>query len=542
MGANDAQTDQGAARGRGLAGAVAGHRLQHLHRPRHRHVQVDEPPEGRRQERLLAALPLPAQRGRGRPAVQARLGASRRSRSGLRRRRDPLRDPRSAPTPSGPPSSPSWRRPTPTSAGATTSSSPASTAACPHVHRAGPRWTTAAATRGRRRRSRRRRRETWRDRRPAHPLPRARPALAARRLVVAAHRRPRHAPRSSRRPARRPSSCRRCSRRRSSTRRSSSTGRSRPGTEQFAEALDYFPAIDAYLGHRRPVPATGSRRIKARVAVPVIASLNATTAGRLGPLRAADAGRRRRRARAQPLPPRRGPGADRRGHGGRRPRARSRRSAASVDHPARGQAQPVLLRVRRLRGEGRRCRRRRPRAVQPVLPAGPRPRHARRRRPRRAVSRPSELRLPLRWIAILRPQLPPGVSLAATSGVHAGTDAVKALMVGRGRRDDDLGAAAPRPGATSAPSRHELGPGWTSASTSPSRSCAAAPASDGRGSLGLRACQLHGDAPLVGVARRAARQSCRAEQLAPRTTRGRIAVTGTSRRDRRLVIWVGWAR
>jgi dihydroorotate dehydrogenase (fumarate) len=46
------------------------------------------------------------------------------------------------------------------------------------------------------------------------------------------------------------------------------------------------------------------------------------------------------------------------------------------------------------------------------------------------LSTPSELRLPLRWIAILRPQLGPGVSIAATSGIHAGTDVVKALMVG----------------------------------------------------------------------------------------------------------------
>jgi dihydroorotate dehydrogenase (fumarate) len=46
------------------------------------------------------------------------------------------------------------------------------------------------------------------------------------------------------------------------------------------------------------------------------------------------------------------------------------------------------------------------------------------------LSRPGELRLPMRWIAILRPQLGPDVSLAATSGVHAGTDVVKALMVG----------------------------------------------------------------------------------------------------------------
>ena len=46
------------------------------------------------------------------------------------------------------------------------------------------------------------------------------------------------------------------------------------------------------------------------------------------------------------------------------------------------------------------------------------------------LSRPWELRMPLRWMAILRPQLGPGVGLAATSGVHSGTDAVKAVMVG----------------------------------------------------------------------------------------------------------------
>ena len=46
------------------------------------------------------------------------------------------------------------------------------------------------------------------------------------------------------------------------------------------------------------------------------------------------------------------------------------------------------------------------------------------------LSHPGELRLPLRWIAILRPQLGDGVSVAATSGVHTGTDVVKAIMVG----------------------------------------------------------------------------------------------------------------
>jgi dihydroorotate dehydrogenase (fumarate) len=47
-----------------------------------------------------------------------------------------------------------------------------------------------------------------------------------------------------------------------------------------------------------------------------------------------------------------------------------------------------------------------------------------------ALSHPTELRMPLRWIAILRPQLGTGTGLAATSGIHAGTDAAKALLVG----------------------------------------------------------------------------------------------------------------
>jgi dihydroorotate dehydrogenase (fumarate) len=50
--------------------------------------------------------------------------------------------------------------------------------------------------------------------------------------------------------------------------------------------------------------------------------------------------------------------------------------------------------------------------------------------PRVSLSHPSELRLPLRWTAILRPQLGPDVGIAATSGIHSGQDAVKAIMVG----------------------------------------------------------------------------------------------------------------
>jgi dihydroorotate dehydrogenase (fumarate) len=46
------------------------------------------------------------------------------------------------------------------------------------------------------------------------------------------------------------------------------------------------------------------------------------------------------------------------------------------------------------------------------------------------LSHPGEIRLPLRWIAILRPLLDPGVSLALTTGVHTGRDAAKALLAG----------------------------------------------------------------------------------------------------------------
>jgi dihydroorotate dehydrogenase (fumarate) len=46
------------------------------------------------------------------------------------------------------------------------------------------------------------------------------------------------------------------------------------------------------------------------------------------------------------------------------------------------------------------------------------------------LSQSADLRLPLRWIAILRPQLGPKVSMAASSGVQTGTDVVKELIVG----------------------------------------------------------------------------------------------------------------
>ena len=50
--------------------------------------------------------------------------------------------------------------------------------------------------------------------------------------------------------------------------------------------------------------------------------------------------------------------------------------------------------------------------------------------PRLELSQPWEMRLPVRWIAILRPQLDPDISLAATSGAHSGADIAKGLLVG----------------------------------------------------------------------------------------------------------------
>jgi dihydroorotate dehydrogenase (fumarate) len=50
--------------------------------------------------------------------------------------------------------------------------------------------------------------------------------------------------------------------------------------------------------------------------------------------------------------------------------------------------------------------------------------------PRLQLSSPWELRLPLRWIAILSPILHGRANLAATSGVETGVDVAKALLVG----------------------------------------------------------------------------------------------------------------
>ena len=174
---------QGAPRGRRLARAVARHRLQHLHRPRHRHVEVDVAPEGRRQERLLAALPVPAERGRGGPALQARLQGRRRCRSPSSSPARPASRSWPGRTRSGPPMLAALAQADVDERWRYYEQLAAMHRSVPHVHH-GPGALPACRGRCRRRPPTR---ETRRDRRSPHPLPRPRASLAARRLAVPAH-------------------------------------------------------------------------------------------------------------------------------------------------------------------------------------------------------------------------------------------------------------------------------------------------------------------------------------------------------------------
>ena len=84
------------------------------------------------------------------------------------------------------------------------------------------------------------------------------------------------------------------------------------------------------------------------------------------------------------------------------------------------------------------------------------------------LSTPDELRLPLRWIAILRGHV--HASIAATTGVHSGADVLKVLLAGAdvammASRAAPRGARAPR-ARCSATSR----PGSRSTSTRASSS------------------------------------------------------------------------
>ncbi len=123
---------EGARRGRRLGRAVAGDRLQPLHRARDRHGAGHAAAEARGRLRLLAAVALrPAPRRPGRAPLRARLACTQGAAARLHRPGDPLHDARSAPDPSRPSGSP-WRpSTTSTSAGTCTSNSPRSSTSPP---------------------------------------------------------------------------------------------------------------------------------------------------------------------------------------------------------------------------------------------------------------------------------------------------------------------------------------------------------------------------------------------------------------------------
>ena len=199
------------------------------------------------------------------------------------------------------------------------------------------------------------------------------------------------------------------------------------GSDSFAEALSYFPNIPSFAGAGERYLAR-LRQIKAQSAVPVIASLNATTVG--GWVRYArlmqDAGAdalelNLYRVAADP--------------------ARTADDIESDDLALIGAVRaaisiPLAVKLspyyssmanvaRHVIAAGADGLVLFNRFYQPDLDLD-----TLEVVPRLDLSHPADLRLPLRWIAILRPELGPGASLAATSGVGSATDVVKALMVG----------------------------------------------------------------------------------------------------------------
>jgi dihydroorotate dehydrogenase (fumarate) len=199
------------------------------------------------------------------------------------------------------------------------------------------------------------------------------------------------------------------------------------GTEHFAEALDYFPALHVYVSAADRY-LTSLERVKAKVEVPVIASLNVTTAG--GSVRHA-----RRIEEA---------GADALELNLYRVAADPLRTAAEMETTDLQLIAAVRASVRiplaikfspyysafanfaaaavQSGADGLVLFNR---FYQPDLDLD-----TLEVVPRLDLSQPWEMRLPVRWIAILRPQLGPSVSLAATSGAHSGADVVKGLLVG----------------------------------------------------------------------------------------------------------------
>ena len=199
------------------------------------------------------------------------------------------------------------------------------------------------------------------------------------------------------------------------------------GTNAFAEALDYFPAVNTFVGAGDRYLAR-LEKMKAELGIPVIASLNASTAG--GWVRYAklieDAGADALELNLYHV------AADPALSGSAREAAdlelvASVRSAVSI--PLAVKVSPFYSAFASFAGLAKRAGADGlvlfNRFYQPDLDL-----ESLDVVNKVELSRPWELRLPLRWMAILRPQLGREFSLAATSGIHTGTDAVKALMAG----------------------------------------------------------------------------------------------------------------
>lgn len=199
------------------------------------------------------------------------------------------------------------------------------------------------------------------------------------------------------------------------------------GTEAFAEALDYFPAVGSFVGAADRY-LDRLERIKAQAGVPIIASLNATTAGGW-----VSYARRIQEAGADALElnlyhvaadPRR--------------TASDMEAAdlaliaavrAAVTIPLAIKLSPYYSALAHFAAEAVASgadglvlfnRFYQPDIDLDTLDVVP----------RLDLSQPWEMRLPVRWMAILRPQLGPSVSLAASTGAETGTDVIKGLMSG----------------------------------------------------------------------------------------------------------------
>ncbi len=199
------------------------------------------------------------------------------------------------------------------------------------------------------------------------------------------------------------------------------------GTEQFAEALDYFPRLESFAGIGDRY-LTRLEQIRRRASIPVIASLNASSAG--GWIRYAtrlqDAGADALELNIYRV------AADPSATGADIERADLDLIAAiraAVTIPLAVKLSPFYsafasfaARAVERGADGLVLFNR---FYQPDLDL-----ESLDVVNRVELSRSWELRFPLRWIAIVRPQLGPAVSLAATSGIHTGADALKVLMVG----------------------------------------------------------------------------------------------------------------